>query len=418
MEWSAFLVSPPFPVVIAACVLVLYNLYHIAVAICGLKKQDDAPAIPAKTRFAILVAARNEAAVIGYLCNSLENLQYPKELYRVVVAPNNCTDDTETIARAHGAEIFRPKGEVSSKGEVLTQMVEEVLETQDFDAVCVFDADNLVHPDFLQQMNNALANGTQVAQGFRDSKNPSDTAVATAGSAWWWILSRFFNGGRETLGLSALISGSGFVVSCELLRKMGGWHTQTMTEDYEFTALCVLQGQRVHYVPKAIIYDEQPLAFKETVKQRKRWCTGGAQSARLLLGLLLRKGVRNRSPIALDLALIYLMPVLLVPTLFVSLYFGVWLAYQVIVFGTAQTLLALFFTATGIALLSLITLTILATVLMKWTCGKVLPHTFIGLLFFPFYVASWVPITVYSLFIKQTTWEPIAHTRGLNANQR
>ncbi len=417
MEWNELLLALPVPLAMAAGVLVLFNLYHFVVALFGLKKRTEPVQKPAEIRFAVLVAARNEEAVIGQLCDSLQNMAYPKELYRIIVAPNNCTDRTQAVAKEHGADIFIPKGNVSSKGEVLSQMVDTILKNNEFDAVCVFDADNLVHPKFLQEMNNVFTSGTQVAQSFRDSKNPSDTAVATAGSAWWWILSRFFNGGREALRLSALISGSGFVVSCKLLRKMGGWHTQTMTEDYEFTALCVLQGQRVNYVPKAIIYDEQPLLFKETIKQRKRWCSGGAQSARLLLGRLLREGVRQRSPMALDLASIYLMPVLLLPSLCVGICSGLWITYQVAMYGTAQALLVLSVTATGAAAIALCALAVLAAVLMKWTCGKVLPHTVLGLLFFPLYVASWIPISIYSLFKKQTTWEPIAHTRGLNMSQ-
>ncbi len=411
------LTSVPFALVIAAGMLLLYNGYHVIVALFGLKKAVPQPDFAPKTRFAILVPARNEEAVIGQLCNSLHAMSYPKELFRIYVAPNNCTDNTEAVARRHGAHIFKAQGNITSKGQVLSQMVDALLKEDAYDAVCVFDADNLVHPDFLQQMNNAVASGTQAAQAFRDSKNPGDTAVSTAGSAWWWTLSRFLNGGREALGLSALVNGSGFMVSCRLLRKMGGWHTKTMTEDYEFTALCVLHGQRVHYVPSAVIYDEQPLLFTETVKQRKRWCTGGAQSARLLLGRLLHSGLQNRSAVILDVALVYLMPILLLPSLFIGSLCSGWLVYFLLHFGTAQALFSLFFTATGIGMLALMALSLLATCLMKQTCGRVLPHTSTGLLFFPLYVISWVPITVYSLFKRQTVWEPIAHTRSLDMNQ-
>ncbi len=190
-----------------------------------------------------------------------------------------------------------------------------------------------------------------------------------------------------------------------------------MTEDYEFTALCVLQGQRVHYVPKAIIYDEQPLFFKETVKQRKRWCTGSTQSARLLLGRLLQKGAEQHSWVALDIALIYLMPLVLVPSFLVGAFGVMWLCYKVAILGMVQVLLFLFFTVAGFAFFALLGFTLLAAVLMKWTCGKVLPRCAAGLLFFPLYVLSWVPITIYSLFKEQTVWEPIAHTRGINMGQ-
>ncbi len=400
------------PLAIAGILLTLYNAYYLVVALFGLKKGKALPETRPHARFALLVAARNEEAVIGQLCDSLAQMNYPKDLYTVMVAPNNCTDKTREVALRHGATIFDPEGPVSSKGEVLAQMVDQILEEDLYDAVCVFDADNLVHADFLSRMNDALGAGAHVAQGFRDSKNPADTAVSTAGSAWYWMLSRFYNGGREALGLSALINGCGFMVTRELLQKLGGWHTFTITEDYEFTACSVLAGQRVHYVPSAVIYDEQPLHFWETVKQRRRWCTGGVQGAKLYFGRLAKQGLKSRSPVTLDLALTFLMPWLQVPALLCGAATVVLLVLQAVAAGALyvvwmvlSTLVMAFVAWVGVALL--------AALVMKLARGRMLPRTLAGVCFFPLYVLSWIPIAVYSQFFKKTSWEPIAHTRAL-----
>ncbi len=406
----------PIPLAIAGALLTLYNVYYLVVALFGLKKGKSLPKTPPKARFALLVAARNEEAVIGQLCDSLNHMNYPKELYRIMVAPNNCTDKTQEVALQHGATIFSHEGPVSSKGEVLAQMVDQILEEACFDAVCVFDADNLVHEDFLLRMNDALADGAQVAQGFRDSKNPADTAVSTAGSAWYWMLSRFYNGGREALGLSALINGCGFMVKSELLQKLGGWRTHTITEDYEFTACSVLAGQRVHYVPAAVIYDEQPLHFWETVKQRRRWCTGGVQGAKLYCGRLAKQGLKSRSPVTLDLALTFLMPWLQIPALLCGAATAGWLIYQVVAAG-ALYVLWMALTAIAFAFVAWVGVALLAALLMKLARGRLLPRTLAGVCFFPLYVLSWIPIAVYSLFFKKKSWEPIAHTRALGMGQ-
>lgn len=84
------------------------ELYYGVVQRCGFKKQKGPAAAPAKARFAVLVAARNEA-VIGHLVDSLYAQDYPRHLYDVIVAPNNCTDATEQVAEDHGAHIFAPK---------------------------------------------------------------------------------------------------------------------------------------------------------------------------------------------------------------------------------------------------------------------------------------------------------------------
>ena len=124
--------------------LCLYAVYFGVVALFGLRKKlPAAPQAKPEKRFALVVAARNEAAVIGHLVDSLYGQDYPRELYEVIVAPNNCTDDTEAVAAGRGARIFRPEGVIRSKGEVLTQVVDKIVLAEEFDAMCVFDADNL-----------------------------------------------------------------------------------------------------------------------------------------------------------------------------------------------------------------------------------------------------------------------------------
>ena len=72
--------------------LCLYAVYFGVVALFGLRKKlPAAPQAKPEKRFALVVAARNEAAVIGHLVDSLYGQDYPRELYEVIVAPNNCT---------------------------------------------------------------------------------------------------------------------------------------------------------------------------------------------------------------------------------------------------------------------------------------------------------------------------------------
>ena len=85
--------------------LKLFTVYFACVAIFNLKKRRAYPIAPPQTRFAVIVAARNEEAVIGNLVASILSQNYPAALRDVFVAPNNCTDNTEAAAAAAGAEI-------------------------------------------------------------------------------------------------------------------------------------------------------------------------------------------------------------------------------------------------------------------------------------------------------------------------
>lgn len=103
-------------------ILVLtYGLYFMITGIFGFKNinkkvvKNHKP----KHKFAVLVASRNEEGVIENLVKSLLKQDYPKELFEVYVIPNNCTDDTEKIAKNAGATILKCTIPTKSKGEVL-----------------------------------------------------------------------------------------------------------------------------------------------------------------------------------------------------------------------------------------------------------------------------------------------------------
>ena len=214
--------------------MTVWGGYYFVTALMSWRRPMDYGRHPARTRFAVLIAARNEELVIGSLVNSLLTQNYPPELYDVYVIPNNCTDNTAQAAANFGAKVLECTVPVKSKGEVM-RFAYNQLAGRGYDAFCVFDADNVAHPDFLKEMNNAYCAGARAAQGYRDSKNPYDTAFSGCYSIYYWMMSRFHNNGKAGLGLSAMLGGTGFMVSAAALEKMGGWRTQTISEDLEMS---------------------------------------------------------------------------------------------------------------------------------------------------------------------------------------
>ena len=248
--------------------LTVYMCYYAIFLPCALRRRRAWPEHAPRCRFAVLVAARNEQAVIGHLVESLLAQDYPVDLFDVYVIPNNCTDDTAGAARAAGAQILECPFPVHSKGDVLRQVVALLAKQGRHDAICVFDADNVVDPGFLAAMNNAWCAGARAAQGYRDSKNPHDTIISGNYSIYYWMVNRFYSHARNAVGLSAIVNGSGFMADLGLLREMGGWNTLTLTEDIEFTTKCILRDVRVEWVPQALTYDEQPLTFAQSWRKK------------------------------------------------------------------------------------------------------------------------------------------------------
>lgn len=288
----------------------LFSAYHALIAIVGtLKGAKKIPQAEPKHRIAAVIAARNEEEVIAKLIESLKAQEYPEELCDIFVIPNNCTDDTEAVARAAGAKILDCDVPVKSKGEVLSVAFRKLMAMEEYDAYCIFDADNLVDPGFFRAANNALCAGFQVAQGYRDSKNPDDSWISGCTSVFFWFMDRMYNQARFALNMSASLNGTGILVSAAALEKTG-WHTETLTEDLEFTAQCALNGIRIGWMREAITYDEQPNTMKASFTQRRRWSAGTLQCFRRYYLPLLKRTYTHNSFSAFDISTIFSGPVI------------------------------------------------------------------------------------------------------------
>lgn len=390
-------------------VITLWGGYYLVTGLMSWRKPVDYGWHPARTRFAILIAARNEELVIGPLINSLLTQDYPSDLYDVWVIPNNCTDNTALAARNFGAKVLECTVPVRSKGEVL-RFAYQRLHGRQYDAYCVFDADNLVDRRFLSEMNNAYMAGARVAQGYRDSKNPFDTVISGSYSIYYWMMDRFHNGGKAGLGLSALVNGTGFMISAQTLERLGGWHTQTISEDLEITAQCILAGEKVHWVPKAVTYDEQPLDYALSVKQRRRWTSGTVQVARMYMGRTIQTfGTRATMPLV-DLAATLVIPAYQAAALFNLILISLSACLDCYKFSQVP---GTFLLAVGVNLAITILGSTLAACLVLTVEGKWDRRMGKSVAFYWLFLLSWLPITLESFVKKTTVWEEIRHTRNV-----
>ena len=351
-----------------------------------------------QTRFACLIPARNEEAVIGALVESLKAQDYPGALYDIYVIPNNCTDGTEDAARAAGARIFRCFEPVTRKGDALHEAAAWLL-PRGYDAFCVFDADNVVHPDFLARVNDAMLAGAKVAKGRLLVKNPRESWVAGCYALYFTLNETFFNRSRANLGLSAKLIGTGFAVHRDVLTRLGGWNTSTIAEDAEFSAQCAALGERVWWVPDAITYDEAPVSFRVSLTQRRRWCSGIMSTAERQLPHLLASAPNVNRARAADSAFFLCAPFVqalsFVPALLLAL-------------GAAlRGMLEAWAALAGLSLLGAAIGSLIAAAVLAVLCVQKLPA--LGVLLFPLFMASFLPLQLLSLLCPATQWKAIRH---------
>ena len=231
--------------------------------------------------FAVLIAARNEEQVIQNLIESINAQTYPKDRITVFVVADNCTDHTAAAAKNAGAVVYeRENKHKVGKGYALDFLLERISEDYQqgsFDGYFVFDADNILEDDYIEQMNGTFSQGYDIVTGYRNSKNYGDNWISAGYALWFLRESQYLNRCRAMLGTSAAVSGTGFLFSRRAIDECGGWHFFLLTEDIEFTIECVTRGWKIGYCEKAVLYDEQPTKFRQSWHQRLRWSRGYLQ---------------------------------------------------------------------------------------------------------------------------------------------
>ena len=234
-----------------------------------------------RCRYAVLIAARNEQAVIGQLLDSIRAQEYPRELIDIFVAADNCTDSTALVAAAHGATVFeRFDRSRVGKGYALAFLIHKIWEgcpAGTYDGYFVFDADNLLDPRYVAEMDRVFSAGARVVTGCRNAKNFTDNWLTAGYGLYILRESEFMNRPRDFLGTGCMVSGTGFLMAESLLREAGGWQWFSLSEDTEFSADMAIRGEHIAYCPGAMLYDEQPADLKVSVTQRSRWIKGYLQ---------------------------------------------------------------------------------------------------------------------------------------------
>lgn len=293
-------------------------------------------------------------------------------------------------AKLAGAKILECSTPVTSKGEVLEFAFSQLVGR--YDAYIIFDADNIVDTHFLTKMNDTLEAGNEIAQGYRESKNPKDTWISNSYTIYHWIQNLFLNQARKNCHMSAYITGTGFMVSNKIIEKYG-FHTTTLTEDMELTIQYNLKNEKITFVQDAITYDEQPITFTQSIKQRKRWSAGTIQCLRIYASNLWNNLTKEKW----DALMILVLPIIQIIT---SVVWILQWGLNYILFDKISIIPII----TGI--LTSNAMAIMITILQKKKISKNLK----GIITFPVFVFSWIFINVASVIKPAKTWEPIQHT--------
>jgi glycosyltransferase involved in cell wall biosynthesis len=274
--------------------------------------KDEVPRAPGSTavvarktcRFAVLIPAHNEEVLLGATLASLTAQAYPVGARDLYVVADNCTDATAAVARAAGASVFeRADATQRGKGYALRWLLDRIRETAGadaYDAFVVIDADTEVAPGCLAAMARALEDGARAVQGQHTVLNGRDSPATVLRWVALTLMNHVRPLGRDGLGGSSTLTGNGMCFRGDLLAEHP-WSAYGLSEDYEFYLYLVERGERVRYVPEALVRARMSSSLDQMRSQDVRWESLGTRRTAVRVAWdLLRAAVRRRSLVPVE----------------------------------------------------------------------------------------------------------------------
>jgi hypothetical protein len=295
---------------IVAAVPAPFNAYLLALlgaAAWGTRRRPPTNRKPGELRFAVVVPAHDEEASLPRTLASLATLDYPRALVEIVVIAHNCTDGTARLGERAGATVWEHRGERGKGAALSWGLARVVAERPDVDAVVVVDADCTVAANLLSALEARLAADAAAVQAAYEVSNPGASSTAALRWASFALINRVRPLGKDTLGLSAGLLGTGMAFRRELLARRP-WRARSLVEDQEHHLALVAAGARVTFAPETRVSSPMPTSLRRSRTQGLRWDAGRRSLIRRWTPRLLAEGLRRRDPVRLHAGLEPLVP--------------------------------------------------------------------------------------------------------------
>lgn len=382
--------------------------YYFIISIFAWKKRTEKHDYNGPlNNYAIIVSAHNEETVIKNTINSLKEMDYPSDKFEIFVVADNCTDRTAKFAAECGAAVYTRNNLLETgKGMALKWMFNILLHmNKQFDAVMILDADNIVSRNFLKEIDKKMSQGFEVVQGYRDMKNPAESWVTMSYSITYWLANRLCQLPRHYLGINCTLTGSGYTVRIDTLKKTG-WEIETLTEDVEFYFQLCLRDIKIGWAHEAVIYDEQPTTFAQSWKQRTRWMQGHFSCIFIYGKRIFNKFFAENSLQAFDSLIMLLYPVLYTVGFMLMAVQGIYFLAEKLGDMSIHAIVILI----SLSIISFIVQNIYSLVVLADE-KKMNKKVIFGLIILPLFNFTWVPIMIQGCFCrKNKKWAHIAHS--------
>lgn len=278
---------------LAIVVLTLYAIRHYVFALCrlALRRPRDFMELTgfALPRTTVLVPMHNEEAVAADILQALVECDYDRTRLEILAINDNSEDRTGAIIDDYAARYSIVKAIHRYKGAVgKPAALQEATQQATGDVLLLFDADYFPGPSMVKQLVAPFSDPQVGAVMGRVVPHNTDKTLLAAllgleRAAGYQVGQQ----ARYNLGLTPQFGGTVGGVRTSALTSVGGWNTESLTEDTDLTFRLVLHGWKVAYVNRAECYEEVPESWPARERQIQRWATGHTDCLHRLLPSLL-----------------------------------------------------------------------------------------------------------------------------------
>ncbi|HVS01275.1 MAG TPA: glycosyltransferase [Thermoanaerobaculia bacterium] len=284
-------------------VLALYGSHRLLLVLRCRRPAAGAAAEPAPPdewpRVTVQLPLYNEIHVARRLLRAVAGLDYPRDRLEIQVLDDSSDDTRRVVAdevaalRAAGVPITHSTRD--DRGGFKAGALAAGLRCARGELVCVFDADFVPRADFLRRTVPWFTDPAVGMVQARWGHLNRDFSLLTRVQAL--LLDGHFlveHAGRHAAGCFFNFNGTAGVWRRQAIADAGGWQADTLTEDLDLSYRAQLAGWRFVFLPAVVAPAELPVELADFRSQQRRWAQGSAQTARKLLGRVLRSPLAGR----------------------------------------------------------------------------------------------------------------------------
>ncbi len=269
-------------IVWVSVIFFLSGLYGTMLMIAGVLPRPRGDPAPGDYHpfVSVIVPARNEEDVIADTVRCLCTLNYRgpggRPHFEVIVVDHRSTDRTpqvlSSLRETLPFTVVRP-GPEDGVGKAVALNVG--LAAARGEAICVFDADARVAPDFLARLVPYLGRpgvaGVQARKLVYDGRRG---LLMQAQEDDYAVFQTLTQRSRQRIGGAVILTGNGLVTRRDALDAVGGWNEGALTEDIDLTIRYTLRGWSIQYCEDVVVWEEAVGSWRGLIQQRTRWSEG------------------------------------------------------------------------------------------------------------------------------------------------